>query len=49
MYTVQELIEALEKCPKDYEIFLCVEESRAVELSSVAINPVAGTVDLIAE
>lgn len=47
--TVQELIEALEKCPKDYDIFLSVEKSRAVELSSVEINPVAGTVDLIAE
>lgn len=47
--TVQDLIAVLQQYPADYDIFLCVEESRAVELSSVEINPVAETVDLIAE
>ena len=47
--TVKELIAVLQQYPMDYDIFLSVEKSRAVELSSVEINPVAGTVDLIAE
>lgn len=47
--TVQDLIAVLQQYPMDYDIFLSVEKSRAVELSSVEINPVAETVDLIAE
>lgn len=47
--TVQDLIAVLQQYPMDYDIFLCVEKGRAVELSSVEINPVAETVDLIAE
>ena len=47
--TVQELIEALLKCPKDYDIFLFGEEFRGIELSSIEADPVAGTVNLYAE
>ena len=47
--TVQELIEALLQYPRDYDIFLFGDEFRGIELSSIEVNPVSGTVDLIAE
>ena len=47
--TVQELIDALQQYPMDYDVFLFVEKERGVELSSIEVNPVSGTVDLFAE
>ena len=47
--TVQELIEALMQYPKDYDIFLFGDEFRGIELSSIEVDNVAGTVNLFAE
>ena len=47
--TVQELIEALLKCPRDYDIFLFGDEIRGIELSAIEADNVAGTVNLYAE
>ena len=47
--TVQELIEALLQYPRDYDIFLFGDEFRGIELSSIEVNHVSGTVDLYAE
>jgi hypothetical protein len=47
--TVQELIDALQQYPKDYDVFLFVDPDRGVELGSIEVNPVSGTVDLFAE
>lgn len=47
--TVQELIEALQQYPMDYDVFLFTDPDRGVELGSIEANPVSGTVDLIAE
>ena len=47
--TVQELIETLLKCPKDYDIFLFGEEFRGIELSAIEVDNVSGTVNLYAE
>ena len=45
--TVQDLIDALQQYPMDYDVFLFVETDRGVELGSIKVNPVSGTVDLI--
>lgn len=47
--TVQELIEALLQYPRDYDIFLFGEEFRGIELSSIEVDNVSGTVNLFAE
>lgn len=47
--TVQELIEALLQYPRDYDIFLFGEEFRGIELSSIEVDNVSGTVNLYAE
>ena len=47
--TVQELIEALQQYPMDYDIFLFPDRERGVELGSIEVNPVSGTVDLFGE
>ena len=47
--TVQELIEALLKYPRDYDIFLFGEEFRGIELSAIEVDHVSGTVNLFAE
>lgn len=47
--TVQELIEALLQYPRDYDIFLFGDEFRGIELSSIEVDPVSGTVNLFAE
>ena len=47
--TVQDLIDALQQYPKDYDIFLFGDEFRGIELSSVEIDHVSGTVNLFAE
>lgn len=47
--TVQELMDALQKYPEDYDIFLFGDEFRGIELSSIEADPVAGTVNLYAE
>ena len=47
--TAQELIEALLQYPRDYDIFLFGEEFRGIELSSIEVDNVAGTVNLFAE
>ena len=47
--TVQELIEALMQYPSDYDIFLFGDEFRGIELSSIEVDNVAGTVNLFAE
>ena len=49
MYTVQELIEALQKCPRDYQIFLFAHGLPGLELGRVGINHESETVDLFAE
>lgn len=47
MYTVAELIEALKKCPPNYEVLL-EDEFTWYELEAVAIDNDAKTVDLFA-
>ena len=47
--TVQELIEALLQYPRDYDIFLFGDEFRGIELSSIEVDQVSGTVNLFAE
>ena len=47
--TVQELIEALLQHPRDYDIFLFGDEFRGIELSSIEVDNVSGTVNLFAE
>lgn len=47
--TVQELIEALLQYPRDYDVFLFGEEFRGIELSSIEVDNVSGTVNLFAE
>ena len=47
--TVQELIEALLQYPRDYDIFLFGEEFRGIELSTIEVDHVSGTVNLYAE
>lgn len=49
MYTVQELIEALQKCPKDYHIELCAHGLPSIGLYSIAIDHNCETVDLFSE
>jgi hypothetical protein len=49
MYTVQELIEALQKCPKDYLIELHTNGLPSSELEAIAIDHDHETVDLFAE
>ena len=48
MYTVAELIEALQKCPQDYEVRIGAD-CASLSLESVGINDNENTVDLIAE
>ena len=47
--TVQELIEALLQYPRNYDIFLFGDEFRGIELSSIEVDQVSGTVNLYAE
>ena len=47
--TVQELIDALQQYPKDYDIFLFGDEFRGIELSAIEVDNVSGTVNLYAE
>ena len=47
--TVQELIDTLQQHPSDYDIFLFGDEFRGIELSSIEVDNVAGTVNLFAE
>ena len=47
--TVQELIDALQQYPSDYDIFLFGDEFRGIELSSIEVDNVAETVNLFAE
>ena len=47
--TVQELIEALQQYPSDYDIFLFGDEFRGIELSAIEVDNVSGTVNLFAE
>ena len=47
--TVQELIEALQQYPWDYDIFLFGDEFRGIELNAIEADNVAGTVNLYAE
>jgi hypothetical protein len=49
MYTVQELIEALEKCPKDYPIFIHGDDFFCSEITAVGIDNNEGTVDIFTE
>lgn len=47
--TVQELIDALQQYPMDYDVFIFVDKDHGDELGSIEVNHVSGTVDLIAE
>ena len=49
MYTVQELIEALEKCPKDYLIELHYANLPSSGMHTLAIDHQFETVDLFSE
>ena len=49
MYTVQELIEALQKCPKDYLIEIHYDTFPSSGLHTLAIDHEHETVDLFAE
>jgi type III secretion system FlhB-like substrate exporter len=48
MYTVKELIEALENCPQDYQIKL-VSDTVHFDIESVGIDNDTKTVDLFSE
>jgi hypothetical protein len=45
MYTVKELIEALQQCPQDYEVRICAD-CTIFDLESVGIDHDDKTVDL---
>ena len=49
MYTVKELIEALSKCPEDYEVMLVDGNGDMLYLDMVGINHEMKTVDLFDE
>lgn len=48
MYTVEELIEALKQCPKDYQITIHALDMD-FDIDAVGINDDAKTVDLFTE
>lgn len=49
MYTVKELIEALQQCPQDYEIALIESDGNDCYLKTVGIDHDTKTVDLFAD
>ncbi len=48
MYTVQELIEALQKCPQDYPIMICGDDYYS-QLMTIGIDNDSGLVELFGE
>lgn len=45
MYTVKELIEALQQCPEDYIVYIHTTDETS-DIESVGIDPAEETVDL---
>ena len=46
MYTVKELIEALQQCPEDYQILMCDDDGIYFGVNAVGIDHDEETVDL---
>ena len=49
MYTVKELIEALQKCPEDYNVMIYTKPGEGPQIKSIGIDPTAKVVDLFTE
>lgn len=49
MYTVQELIEALQECPKDYKVLIHGEAYVIHRIDSIGIDNNERTVDIFTE
>ena len=49
MYTVKELIEALQKCPDDYKVMIYTQPGERAQIETVGIDPTAKVVDLFTE